>query len=61
MTLRKLIETHPEWADLPIAILCENGNHHYVTKGVAEDVPNCLGDVYESENEFNTAILVFAN
>ncbi len=41
MTLRELIEQHPEWADLPIVVYREDGHYDYV---------GCSGTVYEDED-----------
>lgn len=40
-TLRTLIEKHPEWADLPVGILCSDGTVDYV---------NWSGAVFVSES-----------
>lgn len=50
MTLHKLLEEHPEWANIPIAIYENSGDLHYV---------GASGDVYEDEDE-NGKILVFS-
>jgi hypothetical protein len=41
-TLKQLLEQHPEWADLPMAILRIDGEIDYI---------GAAGAVYESETE----------
>ena len=54
-TLRRLMEEHPEWADLPIVVYREEGGYDWV--GSSGDVYDATteedGDVYE--------VLVFTN
>jgi len=61
MTLRELIEQHPEWADLPIAVYRTDGSLDYIdasgTAYVGEDWPDDVEDVVEGTGN---PVLVFA-
>lgn len=50
-TLKELLEEHPEWADLPIAVYNPQGGYDYV---------GCSGDVY-SDDDGESSILVFSH
>jgi hypothetical protein len=60
MTLKQLIEQHPEWADLHIAVPGESDELDYVSEGVSEHLPNWRGSVYPVKDEFGITTLVFA-
>lgn len=50
-TIKSLLEKHPDWADLPIAVCREDGNIDYI--GVA-------GLVYEFETDEKEKVLMFS-
>ena len=60
MTLREMIEQHPEWADLPIAVIDTVGDLHYIDgSGAAftgEDFPDDADDYTEGTGD---QVLVF--
>jgi len=56
MTLRELIEEHPEWADLPIVIYNVCGEYEYV--GGSASVYEHIDDDWDAENP--PKVLVFA-
>ena len=48
MTLKEILEKHPEWADLRVVVMDPNeGNYHYVSDG-----PYGSGMLYEA-NEYD--------
>ena len=56
MTLRELIEKHPEMADMPIVVYSTDGAYHYVSDG-----PYGTGMFYQGRDEFeNLDVLVFS-
>ncbi len=55
VTLRKLIEQNPEWADLPLVVYNVNGDYEYV--GGSASVYN---HVDEDDSGEETDVLVFA-
>ena len=50
VTLKSLLEQHPEWADVPIAIYQSDGSVVYV---------GGAGSVYEMGMEVNEKVLIF--
>jgi len=56
MTLRELMEKHPEMADMPIVVYSEDGTYHYVSDG-----PHGSGAFYQGRDEFEDIdVLVFS-
>lgn len=50
-TLKSLLESHTEWANLPIAICCEDGSYDYI---------GATGLVYEFIDDNGEKILLFS-
>jgi hypothetical protein len=52
VTLRKLMEKHPEVADLPMVVYCPDGHYDWV---------GAAGGVYVSETEGGKVLVFTAN
>ena len=61
MTLKQLIEQHPEWANLHIAVPGQD-ELDYVSLSCERQphLPNWRGSIYPVVNEFGITTLVFA-
>jgi len=61
MTLKEMIEQHPEWADLPIAVTNNVGDLHYIDGSgfayLGEDWPDDVVEAIEGEGD---PVLVFS-
>ena len=58
-TLRKLIEQHPEWANLPIAVSRSDGSVDFVGKRLPGSVYEVEHGDYEDASGGSPRILVF--
>lgn len=60
MTLRELIEQHPEWADLPIAVLSVCGDLDYIDCSGSVFVGEDFADDVEAIEGQGDPVLIFA-